>query len=71
MVGGPVAPASFFTRMHARRVEGSTSPAGFAVSLLLMALAFLILPLGIKLAGVDGKSAFGWLFIKLCAAEHR
>ena len=27
-----------------------------------MALGFLILPLGIKLAGVDGRSAFGWLF---------
>ena len=28
-----------------------------------MALAFLILPLGIKLAGADGKSAFAWLFL--------
>ena len=28
-----------------------------------MALAFLILPLGIKLAGADGKSAFVWLFL--------
>jgi POT family proton-dependent oligopeptide transporter len=36
-------------------------PKQFAASLLLMAVAFLILPLGIKLAG-DGKSAFGWLF---------
>jgi POT family proton-dependent oligopeptide transporter len=27
-----------------------------------MAVAFLILPLGIKLAGGDGKSAFVWLF---------
>ena len=27
-----------------------------------MALGFLILPLGIKLAGADGKSAFVWLF---------
>src|SRR5207344_2528728 len=35
----------------------------FAASLLLMAVAFLILPIGIKLAGVDGKSAFGWLFM--------
>src|SRR6266542_1847774 len=35
----------------------------FAASLLLMALAFLILPLVIKLAGVDGKSAFVWLFL--------
>jgi POT family proton-dependent oligopeptide transporter len=28
-----------------------------------MAVAFLILPLGIKLAGGDGKSAFVWLFL--------
>jgi POT family proton-dependent oligopeptide transporter len=28
-----------------------------------MAIAFLILPLGIKLAGADGKSAFVWLFM--------
>ena len=28
-----------------------------------MTLAFLILPLGIKLAGADGKSAFVWLFL--------
>jgi POT family proton-dependent oligopeptide transporter len=28
-----------------------------------MAVTFLILPLGIKLAGVDGKSAFVWLFL--------
>jgi POT family proton-dependent oligopeptide transporter len=27
-----------------------------------MALGFLILPLGIKLAGIDGRSAFVWLF---------
>src|SRR5947207_10569828 len=38
-------------------------PKQFAASLLLMALAYLILPLGIKLAGLDGKSAFVWLFL--------
>jgi POT family proton-dependent oligopeptide transporter len=38
-------------------------PIQFAASLLLMALAFLILPLGIKLAGAEGKSAFVWLFM--------
>src|SRR5437868_15076854 len=38
-------------------------PKQFAASLLLMAVAFLILPLGIKLAGMDGKSAFVWLFV--------
>src|SRR5437764_7833253 len=38
-------------------------PKQFAASLLLMAVAFLILPLGFKLAGGDGKSAFVWLFL--------
>jgi POT family proton-dependent oligopeptide transporter len=60
VVGGPVL-AALFTRMRARgwRID---IPKQFAASLLLMALAFLILPLGIKLAVVDGKSAFVWLF---------
>src|SRR5207244_8394346 len=61
VLGGPLL-ASLFTRMRARgwRID---IPKQFATSLLLMALAFLILPLGIKLAGIDGKSAFGWLFM--------
>jgi POT family proton-dependent oligopeptide transporter len=61
VVGGPLL-ASFFIRMRGRgwRVD---IPQQFATSLILMALAFLILPLGIKLAGVDGKSAFVWLFL--------
>src|SRR6201997_2364585 len=61
VVGGPLL-ASLFTRMRARgwRID---IPRQFATSLLLMALGFLILPLGIKLAGLDGKSAFGWLFM--------
>jgi POT family proton-dependent oligopeptide transporter len=60
-VGGPVL-AALFTRMraHGWRID---IPKQFATSLLLMALAFLILPLGIKLAGADGKSAFVWLFL--------
>ncbi|HEV2803620.1 MAG TPA: oligopeptide:H+ symporter [Chthoniobacterales bacterium] len=59
VIGGPLL-ASFFIRMRARgwRID---IPRQFAASLLLMAVAFLILPLGIKLAG-DGKSAFAWLF---------
>src|SRR5215472_13242548 len=59
VLGGPVL-AALFTRMRARgwRID---IPKQFAASLLLMAAAFLILPLGIKLAG-DGKSAFAWLF---------
>src|ERR1700730_16157648 len=61
VVGGPVF-AALFTRMRARgwRID---IPQQFAASLLLMALAFLLLPLGIQLAGGDGKSAFVWLFV--------
>jgi POT family proton-dependent oligopeptide transporter len=61
VLGGPVL-ASLFTRMRAQgwRID---IPKQFAWSLLLMAAAFLILPLGIKLAGGDGKSAFVWLFL--------
>src|SRR5438552_15968108 len=60
VIGGPLL-ASFFPRLRARgwRID---IPKQFATSLLLMALGFLILPLGIKLAGIDGKSAFAWLF---------
>ena len=61
VVGGPLL-ASLFTRMRARGWKIDI-PRQFATSLLLMALAFLILPLGIKLAGGDGKSAFVWLFL--------
>ena len=61
VVGGPLF-AALFTRMRARgwRID---IPKQFATSLLLMALAFFLLPLGIKLAGADGKSAFVWLFM--------
>ncbi|PYL28010.1 MAG: MFS transporter, partial [Verrucomicrobia bacterium] len=60
VLGGPLL-AALFTRIRARgwRID---IPQQFAASLLLMALAFLILPLGIKLAGGDSKSAFAWLF---------
>src|SRR5207248_3551840 len=59
VIGGPLL-ASFFPRLRARgwRID---IPKQFATSLLLMALGFLILPLGIKLAGIDGMTAFaGW-----------
>src|SRR5437870_4260040 len=61
VLGGPLL-ASFFIRARASgwRID---IPKQFATSLLLMALGFLILPLGIKLAGIDGKSAFAWLFM--------
>jgi POT family proton-dependent oligopeptide transporter len=61
VIGGPLL-ASLFTRMRARGWKIDI-PQQFAASLLLMALAFLILPVGIKLAGIDGKSAFAWLFM--------
>src|SRR4051794_28468242 len=60
VIGGPVL-ASLFTRLRARGWQIDI-PKQFATSLMLMAAAFLILPLGIKFAGADGKSAFGWLF---------
>ncbi|MGI8432056.1 MAG: peptide MFS transporter [Chthoniobacterales bacterium] len=60
VVGGPLL-AAWFTRLRARGWNIDV-PKQFAASLLLMAVAFLILPVGIKLAGVDGKSAFAWLF---------
>src|SRR4051812_9386868 len=60
VIGGPLF-ASLFTRMRANgwRID---IPKQFAASLLLMAVAFFIFPLGIKLAG-GGKSAFVWLFL--------
>jgi POT family proton-dependent oligopeptide transporter len=60
VVGGPLF-AALFTHLRARgwRID---IPKQFATSLILMALGFLILPAGIKLAGADGRSAFGWLF---------
>src|SRR5436305_4494833 len=60
VLGGPLM-AAFFSRMRARGWNIDI-PKQFATSLLLMALAFLLLPIGIKLAGADGKSAFAWLF---------
>ena len=61
VLGGPIF-AALFVRMRARgwRID---IPQQFAASLLLMASAFFILTLGIKLAGTDGKSAFVWLFL--------
>jgi POT family proton-dependent oligopeptide transporter len=61
-VGGPLLAAFFFPRLRARGWKIDI-PRQFATSLLLMAAGFLILPLGIKLAGIDGKSAFAWLFV--------
>src|SRR6185503_12255125 len=61
VLGGPLF-AALFTRMRARGWNIDI-PKQFATSLLLMALAFFLLVVGIKLAGPDGKSAFVWLFL--------
>ena len=61
VLGGPLF-AALFTRMRARGWNIDI-PKQFAASLFLMALAFFLLVVGIKLAGPDGKSAFVWLFL--------
>jgi len=61
VLGGPLF-AWLFTRLRARGWNIDI-PRQFAASLLLMALAFFLIVLGIKLAGPDGKSAFVWLFL--------
>ena len=60
VIGGPLL-AAWFTRMRAKgwRID---IPQQFATSLLLMALGFLILPLGHQAGRRDGQSAFVWLF---------
>jgi POT family proton-dependent oligopeptide transporter len=61
VVGGPIM-AAWFARLRTRGFRVSI-PAQFSASLLLMGVGFLVLPVGIKLAGVDGRSAFTWLFL--------
>lgn len=60
VIGGPLM-AMLFVRLRARgwRVD---VPQQFAVSLLLMGLAFVMLPAGIANADSRGLVAFGWLF---------
>jgi len=54
VLGGPVRAAMFVrTRGRGWRID---IPQQFAASLLLMAVAFLILPLGIKLAGPTARA---------------
>ena len=69
VVGGPLL-AALFTRLRARgwRID---IPKQFAASLLLMALAFLILPLGIKLAGGRRQERVRLAVPELRAPEHR
>jgi len=60
VVGGPLL-AALFSRLRARgwRID---IPQQFSASLILMALGFLALPVGIGFADASGRSAFFWLF---------
>jgi POT family proton-dependent oligopeptide transporter len=60
VVGGPLL-AALFSRLRGRgwRID---IPQQFAASLILMALGFLALPVGIRCADVSGRSPFFWLF---------
>jgi POT family proton-dependent oligopeptide transporter len=60
VLGGPLL-AALFTRLRARRWKIDI-PQQFAVSLILMALGFLALPVGIAFADASGRSPFFWLF---------
>jgi POT family proton-dependent oligopeptide transporter len=59
--GGPLMSA-WFVRLR-NQGWNIDVPKQFSVSLILMGVGFLALPLGISLAGPDGKTAFVWLFI--------
>ncbi len=61
VLGGPLM-AALFIRLRARgwRID---IPQQFAIALLLMGLAFLVLPVGISMADNLGKVAFVWLFL--------
>jgi len=60
VLGGPLMAALFASlRKRGWRID---IPQQFAVALLLMGLAFLILPIGISMADAVGKVAFVWLF---------
>ncbi|MBV1774109.1 oligopeptide:H+ symporter [Burkholderiaceae bacterium DAT-1] len=67
VVGGPLM-SLLFTRLRARGWKIDV-PKQFSISLLLMGIGFLVLPVGIAQAGVDGKTAFVWLLINyVCQA---
>ncbi len=59
VIGGPWL-ALLFQRWRARGWPVDI-PQQFAAALLLMGVGFLVLPLGIQLAGADGRVAFVWL----------
>ena len=60
VLGGPLL-AALFTRLRARGWKLDI-PQQFAASLILMALGFLALPVGIAFADASGRSPFFWLF---------
>jgi POT family proton-dependent oligopeptide transporter len=60
VVGGPLL-AALFSRLR-RRGWRIDIPQQFAASLILMALGFLALPVGISFADASGRSPFFWLF---------
>ena len=59
VIGGPLL-AAWFASLRERGWDIDV-PRQFACALLLMGLGFLALPLGIQLAGAEGRVAFGWL----------
>jgi POT family proton-dependent oligopeptide transporter len=61
MIGGPIM-AMLFERLRKRGWKVDV-PIQFSISLVLIGLGFLVLPLGISLAGPDGMVAFKWVFI--------
>jgi POT family proton-dependent oligopeptide transporter len=61
MIGGPLV-AIWFDKLRARGWNIDI-PGQFSVSLVLIGAGFLVLPIGIRLAGEDGLSAFKWIAI--------
>jgi POT family proton-dependent oligopeptide transporter len=61
MIGGPLV-AIWFDKLRARGWNIDI-PRQFSVSLVLIGAGFLVLPIGIRLAGADGLSAFKWIAI--------
>lgn len=60
IIGGPLL-SILFTRMRERGVNINI-PLQFSLALLLIGIAFAILPLGIQFSNKGGYTAFGWIF---------
>lgn len=61
MIGGPLM-AMLFDKLRARGWNIDI-PRQFSAALILIGIAFLVLPLGIKTASMNGLVAFKWIFI--------